>query len=178
MEKQISNTNYFVSIDGNVKTTNWKGTKKIAILKPAIDKKGYKRVGLFINGKLHTKKVHRLVAMAFIPNPENKPQVNHKNGIKTDNRVENLEWCTAKENVSHAINNELFSFQTPEKSINKTFKKGSLNGMSKLTEDKVLEIRSKFKPRLYTKEMLAKEYNISLACIKDVISRKSWRHVL
>ena len=59
------------------------------------------RVALCENGKQKRVFVHRLVAMKYIPNPHNLPQVNHKNGIKTDNRVENLEWCTASENQQH-----------------------------------------------------------------------------
>lgn len=69
--------------------------------------KGYLRVGLSIDNKRRKYLVHRLVAEAFIPNPENKPFVNHINAIKNDNRIENLEWCTAKENTAHAINNGL-----------------------------------------------------------------------
>ena len=68
----------------------------------------YKLVCLYVDGKSVSKYVHRLVAEAFIPNPDNKPQVNHKSLDKLDNSVDNLEWCTSKENVDHAYESGAF----------------------------------------------------------------------
>jgi hypothetical protein len=100
MEKQIGN--YIIYSDGKVFSLN---TNKF--LKPNKGEKGYLRVRLLFDGKYINYRVHRLVAIAFLPKLEGKNQVNHINGIKDDNRLENLEWCNNQENQIHAHKNNL-----------------------------------------------------------------------
>ena len=92
---------YQVSNFGRIKSSY---TKRI--LKGGKNKAGYLLVGLYKQGVLSRKSIHRLVAEAFIPNPDNKPEVNHIDENKTNNMVSNLEWMTAKENINHGTRNE------------------------------------------------------------------------
>lgn len=89
--------NYEVSNLGNVRSLNYRRTGETKILKLGKDKNGYLYICLWENGKQYFKTVHRLVATAFISNPQGKPQINHINGDKENNRVSNLEWCTGNE---------------------------------------------------------------------------------
>ena len=115
------------------------------------------------NGIRKSFPVHRIVALAFIPNPENKPQVNHINGIKHDNRVENLEWCTASENVQHAYDIGLGV-------------KGEKHCNNKLTENKVKAIRRLYSinPK-FNKRKLSRKLNVSHSTILSIIHIKSWK---
>ena len=96
-KKIVNYPNYEVSNLGNVRNSNGK------VLKPILKEKGYLQVQLYYQNKKKKFSVHRLVAQAFIPNPNNYTQVNHRNGIKKDNKVCNLEWCSPLHNNLHAI---------------------------------------------------------------------------
>lgn len=102
---------------------------KSKIVKNHADKLGYQLVDLCKDGKKKTFKVHRLVAQAFIENPQNKPYINHKDGNPRNNNVQNLEWCTQKENIRHAYRTGLFKRRGKLKDLDdyilKTYKRYS-----------------------------------------------------
>jgi len=147
---------YQVSNIGNVRRVNKDPrSPKFRVLKKGLFKGGYEYVGIRKN-----RTVHRLVATAFILNPKNKAQVNHINGIKTDNHVDNLEWVTPKENQVHASKLGLTA-------------NGEKNGFSKLNEFQVREI---LKSNLSLCK-LGKKYNVSSTNIWRIKNRKLWKHI-
>lgn len=108
---------YKVSDDGKI----W-SCRSNKFLKPKLSKAGYYRVSLSVNGECKICSIHRLVALAFIPNPMGKQTVNHKNEIKTDNRVKNLEWATNYEQNIHGTRIERVKAHTDYKSRNIDYK--------------------------------------------------------
>jgi len=110
---QVSNLGRVRSLDRYIKNRNGYRLKKGQLLKPAILKNGYSNHRLWKDNKLKNLTEHRLVAIAFIPNPNNYKEVNHLNGDKLDNRIENLEWVTRSENIIHSYETGL---QKPKKS--------------------------------------------------------------
>lgn len=153
--KEIKNhKDYWVTDDGKVISI---GRGKI--LTNQLTKKGYYNLLLPVNNKKKLCIVHRLVAEAFIHNPLNKPQVNHKDGNKQNNHYTNLEWCTNQENQTHSWKNGLIKIRYGEETNN-----------SKLTNEQAKEIREKYATGNYTQKQLGILYNVSSTTIYYVIN--------
>lgn len=144
--------------------------KKAFYLKQDFKVSRYCHVRLCKNTVIKNYDVHRLVAQAYIPNPDNYPQINHKNGIKKDNRVENLEWCTSQQNIIHAW----------ETSLNR-HRKGIESATHKLNESQVIEIRKIYehKKSIKWQQMLdtASKFGVTGSCIYSIVHRKTWQHI-
>jgi hypothetical protein len=152
---------YLVSNMGRVKRILHRKNPTNTIMNRSVNDFGYFYHCLTINGKGKNFMVSRLVATAFIPNPENKPQVNHLKE-KDRNEVENLEWNTSKENINHAWETGL------SKPAN-----GTLNGNSILTEKEVLEIRKSG----FHRHRLSTIYKVSVYTIDHILNRTRWKHI-
>ena len=134
------------------------------VLKPLSISKGYKGVRLYeTKDKARTKKIHRLVAEYFIPNPLNLPQVNHKDGNKSNNRIDNLEWCSNEFNMNHAI-------------MNKLIKLGEQRPCSKCTEKSLLLLQRLIECS-FTIKQLSIIYCISKNSMKEIIRGKTYGHL-
>lgn len=149
------------SIDRIIK--NRRGLVQGKVLKPFLNKKGYPAIRFYIGGKGLERNPHRLVAEAFIPNPKSKLQVNHINGDKTDNRIENLEWCTNSENQLHAYVTGL-----------QPSRKGENNSNAKLTYDVVTEIKTKYNSGMKITD-ISKEINVNLSILRQLIYGRTWK---
>ena len=152
---------YQVSNLGRVKSFKW-GVEKI--LKPNCGKDSYPRISLYQNGELKKVLVHVLVAKAFIPNPNNLPVVNHIDNVRSNNRVENLEWATYSENQRHAV--RIGAIKIPH---------GAKHPLAKLSHEQADEIRKvhvSAHPEFGAKA-LAEKYGVTLRTIYRILHNKS-----
>lgn len=163
--KPIPNfSRYEASSLGNLRSINYKNSGKTKQLKPALSKDGYMKTMLLCDNKKYSSwTVHLFIAITFFGAKEKGFEINHKDCNKANNSIDNLEYCTRSENIKHAYKNNLI---TP--------KVGSLNGMSKLNEQQVYEIRehAKNNGKNYGRKNLAVKYNVSECTIKEVVNRR------
>ena len=136
------------------------------LLTPHPEHRGYMQVTLCFNGVRKTMKVHRIVMEAFSLNPMMKRTINHKNGIKSDNRLCNLEWNTISENIKHAFDCGLKKAQT-----------GETNGNSKLKKSDVIDIKTNcdISPECLNK--FAIKYNVTKQAVRLIVNNRNWKHI-
>ncbi len=159
---------YEIDTNGNIWSLNYRHIPGYRHrIKARIVPEGYWRVGLYRDKAPIACLVHRLVAATFIPNPENKPFINHKDGDRQNTHVSNLEWCTPKENIVHAA------------TVLGTMRYGEDNPSSKLKEAQVLAILSEYSlsPRQMSQSKIAAKYGVSPTIIWAIVNKKVWRHL-
>lgn len=161
---------YMISNLGNVKTLSRcvnGSLRKERILKQKIHRDGYRMVTLQKDKKRNYILVHRLVALHFIENKHNKPCVNHIDGNKGNNYVENLEWATVKENSNHAVSLGLCPHSV-----------GETNIKSKLKNSDIINIRKKWDGLYpYNQSDLSIEYKVSKSSIAKILKKETWKHI-
>lgn len=163
---ECSNYGNIKSVDRNIENSLIGSFIKKGIHKSPSMRGNYLKVALSKNGVVKQISVHRIIAETFITNFNGKKCVNHKNGIKTDNRVENLEWNSYSENTNHSYKNGLQVSQ-----------KGSSHGKSKTNENDVLEMRNMYRNDSLSVSAIAKMYNLSVPTVSEIVNNKSWVHV-
>lgn len=170
--KPIEGHNGAYEVSNTGKVRSWKGhnqncpKRKTPKLLNQFVNNGYYKISLHNKG--NTKRgiaIHRIVSEAFIPNTENKPFVNHKDGNKLNNHVSNLEWCTPQENHEHAAKTGLME-------------RGEDRHCSKLTKPDVIAIRKIYNSEKdVSQRVLARQYNVSQRLIWNIVNNVSWVHV-
>lgn len=168
---KVSNYGNVKSVDRVIKSksprhNNGLIKRKGAVMKQRLSHKGYPTVYLSKNNSQKTVVVHRLVAKAFIPNPENKPQVNHKDTDKENNNVNNLEWSTNIENMRHAVKSGVFDDRVGEKSPRAILKK-----------NEVLKIRKLYNETDMTQHEIGHMFGVTNFTVSDIITGKTWTHI-
>ena len=163
---QVSNLGNVRSLDRKIIYSNGKiYIAKGKNLKPTLRKNGYYYVTSAKNSNKPKFDIHKLVAFVFIDNPNNYPCVNHIDGNKYNNRIDNLEWCTYSENAIHADRLGL-----------KLRTYGESNGMSKLTKDDILKIRNLLDEGIKGKD-ISKMFNIAQSTVSLIKNNKLWSHI-
>lgn len=157
--KQYKDTQYAVSTHGRLMNLL---TQKL--LAGSISRQGYVKFGMWHLAKCTTVAVHRLVAETFLPNPENKPHVNHIDGVKHNNAVLNLEWTTVSENVKHAYATGLAL-------------QGAESPHSKICEADVIEMRRIFANKEMSVAEVARQFGISAAAVSHIKNGETWKSV-
>jgi len=159
---EVSDLGRVRSLDRTIQHPNGPRFVRGKVLKCRKSRRGYFRVSLKSHQRQQQFSVHVLVARAFIPNPNNKPEVNHKNGKqKWNNSVSNLEWATKEENAQHASENDLVAW-------------GSRNFGSKISTKDVLAIRKRYAAGGITQTALAKQYGIKQPQVSAIVLYQSW----